>query len=711
MGMRVWAVGAVIVASMGVSVPPLSAGTAPQVDAAEAADELTAASAHLPAGARVSLNRDGSVESRDTVSDLLLGVEHYRGRAAWLSAAAAVVEKTSGTDVAVASDEQTAEEPAEEEWSGSVVQGIPAGDLDGDGLDDVLTATYDVAAHEVLLEARRGVDAAPLWEHTTRADGAMAWPMGADADGDGAEDLSVQSLQIHTEEVVEECDDYDGEEWCWPVEYHATFTWTLGVASGATGHTLWSREVPGSIDEVYDESSQGNFAVGTYDGRYELTSTNLYVFGLAAGDLIGRGAQDMVVNELDLDVAARYAGTAAGPARLSDGALQVRAVTRADVADAATGAVRKSLSDTAHGRVSFLYPVSDSVGGPGPDLLWDRTVVPDQEYECVSVDVWVEYVSHCPDEFEEGWSVALDVLDGESLESAWSVTVPDGWFAFSLGDDFDSDDRSDLMAFSENADGYKTVVLSGATGALLWEHESTHDWLFPAVVGQLDEVPGDDLVTTAFEWGESDGATIVIDRRSGRTGEVISSTEHSLPAPSDDDAHFTAALIYVAGGSDGDGDAVGDLTVGWIQSAYRFDALAEEPERLSLESHAVAESGRSGDARRVLSVKDQAAVLAPIDDLSGDGLADVLDQRSVYDWEADLETVRWTASPFVAGPDLWTTGASGRWVWLYPAGDQDGQPGNEVLLETYFSEGNRWSSTLDSLSGRTGTPRWSLSTR
>ena len=249
----------VVVALMIAGMTPAYAGTADTrvVGVASGADRdaeamtssgaLRALDDQLPAGTRVLVDRNGDRERRDTVTDLAAGVRGYHDRAAWLDAAADLTALVTGEDVAAASDHHHDEgEPA-----GKIVDVVPAGDLDADGSDDVLALTLDLQTEEVLVQARRGSDAGVLWERTAGADGALLWPLREDVDGDGTDDFVVEGLGIQSEHVVEKCEGEGDEEWCEPTEYHATFVWTLGVASGADGALLWSREEPGHLDEVY----------------------------------------------------------------------------------------------------------------------------------------------------------------------------------------------------------------------------------------------------------------------------------------------------------------------------------------------------------------------------------------------------------------------------------------------------------------------------
>jgi hypothetical protein len=549
-----------------------------------------------------------------------------------------------------------------------------------------------------------------LWEREAGTDGALAWPLGTDVDGDGTDDLGVEGLQVHTEEFVEECEEEDGEQWCWPVQYHATFTWTTGIASGADGSTLWTRTADGEIDEASTETSGSSPVVDEWGYRYELDSTNLYVFGLPAGDLDGDGADDLVIDEIDLDVAEAYQSRGAGPAWTTDASLQVRAATRADVVSAATGTVRQRLSDTAAGRISFLWPAPDMVGGPEPDLLWDRTIAPDQAVSCATVDAVVDYVSACPDEYDGGFAVNVELLDGRTLNPAWSVTIADAWFVMPIDADFSGDGRSDVMAFSEDAEGYVTTALAGADGTTLWSQTSPDDWAFPVATGDLDGTPGADMVTVVFTYGFGDAdEAIVVERRRGRDGVVLSTTEHTMP-PVPDEANGIGMLAYAAGAPDGDGDGFEDLTVGWVQAAYRFDEETGEEHLLSLRSGAVAESGATGAPRRTLDAVDRAQLLLPLDDVSGDSRSDLVIE-DYGDLDSEGSDVTWTVLPFGPGPAAWTRSAGGDYTWLEAAGDQDGVAGNELLLQSYhYDDDSVWSS-VTSVSGRTGRNRWTIDTR
>ena len=653
----------------------------------------------MPAGARTWVARDGGAQRRDGVTGVLTGVRGYGDRQMWLETAAAAVQEVTGQPSAYA-----AEGPEDAEPRGRIVEGDAAGDLDGDGGDDVIALSYDVGSDAVTVQALRGADAGVLWQREIGEDGALVWPLGSDANGDGIDDVSVEGLTVHEEHVVEECEDFDGEQWCWPIEYRATFTWTVGVASGVDGRELWTRTFDGTVDEKTSESYGAPTPVTDEHGyRYELQSTNLYAFALSAGDLDGDGNADMVTDAIDLNVTETHDSTDAGAAWTDDASLQVRAATRAAVVNAADGGVRHTLADSAQGRISFLVPTDDIVAGPGPDLLWDTTVAPDQNVQCVTVDAQVDWVSACPDEYDGGFAVTVQLLDGATLEPDWTASVPDAWFITPVESDLNGDGRRELMAFSETADGYLTTVLSGADGATVWS-QSADDWLFPMAFGQLDGAAGADLVTVMVAFGFDDESKIIVERRSGLTGAVLSATERSIPAPPDD-ANFVGEFVYAAGDADGDGDGIGDITTGFVQEAYRFDDETGEEELLALRSGGIAESGATGAVRRTLSL-DGVATLLPTGDITGDNLTDLLEER----YDPDRSST-WTASPF--GPDapLWTATSTSPYAFLFPAGDQDGIPGDELLRQTYDGDDTQMWSSLSSVSGRTGRDRWTMTTR
>lgn len=734
MGRRGSWVSALLIMVLGVTAAPVTAAErAGQQDVAGRTTTTVRQVAHdvaeaLPPGAHVLTVDDSERRRNDTVTDVAVSMRHYHDTAAWLATVQKLIEHTTGTPAAALAagerphgtaragdddDQTTAEEDPDtpDAVTGTALAGLPAGDLDGDGADDIVMLNIDVATGDVVAQARRGRDSAVLWERQTAADGALVWPLGEDVDGDGIDDLSLYNLHIHDEHIVEECETYDEDEWCWPTEYHATFTWTLGVTSGSDGAPLWTRDFGGHVDEVYGWTYESDVASSEYSERYELASDNLYVIDLFAGDTTGAGVDELIIDAIDLDVVAAYEGSSTGPVGNEEGMSQVRAQTRADVVTAASGAIRQTLTDAGAGRIAFLSPAPDSVGGPGPDLLWDTTIAPDQAYECMYVDVVIDWVTHCEQEPAGGWGLELAMLDGATLEPAWTVTVPDGWFGFSLGDDLDADGRSDVMVIAGDFEEVTTMALSGATGQTLWDHSSTDGWIWPIVVDPIDDVAGDDLVTLAMAWGDLTGGdtALVVERRSGLTGEVLSSERHTLP--SDDEGNGTFTMVYASGAGDGTGDGTGDLTFGWIRANYHYDDETGEEHLLSLTSAGQAQSGRTGETVRELDVSGELALLFPVDDLDGDRLTDLVDERFTYD-EANGEDVsRWSFSPFSAVPATWSTSAAGSWVWADTAGDLDGDPGNDLLVTSHDHHSAVVSSTVRAVNGAGGAELWTLSTR
>lgn len=131
------------------------------------------------------------------VVDALTAVRRHADTGAWLRSTAAAVQAAQGPIGGLRPlllEPEADVEPVESEpLIDDFAVADRGGDLDGDGLEDVLAFTSD--AEDDVLQARRGTDGGLLWSIALSEDaGALAFPVGRDLTGDGVDDLLLQYM-------------------------------------------------------------------------------------------------------------------------------------------------------------------------------------------------------------------------------------------------------------------------------------------------------------------------------------------------------------------------------------------------------------------------------------------------------------------------------------------------------------------------------------
>ena len=612
-------------------------------------------------------------------------VVDHRNRKAWLGSIARMIEQRSGGRVAsggtTSSEPATGEDPGMEPAEpSSWAEAAPAGDLDGDGLGDVVAYVYDAAANTISLEARRGSDAEVLWALPGETEGGLAWPLDHDANGDGATELLTYDLLIDSEDYSDNCDDEDSP--CDRGSYEATYRWIIGVRSGATGEPLWSRTFSGQLEESWSDEFGGEAVLNEYSGSYRFGGTNVNVFPMLA-DLQGDGSADMLLEAVDAMVTETYSdswvGTPLADVGQFSGGSNLRAETRVDIANLADGTVAKTLTESGEGVVALLSPVG---AAGGDDLVWERSLSPDSDYECTYVWSYQSY-EHCTGTASSE-SLEVVLIDGRTFEPRWTK-ASDGWgMVWPLGGDLDADGRDDLALLRQTEDwSLSSDYLSAATGAALWSVADGD----PFAVAAYDREAGDDVLVLRFADNSDDPLaqdyteTMTMERRNGKTGAVLASTQRTTSM--DGDGDFNYGMLYVAGTHDLDGDGVGDLTHGAVNYSGQCveDEEDEYCEITSVSSDAVAESGRSGAQLMRESSQDRATVLSGTGDLDGDGRAELMRESEVWSFGPDGEDVSFTIDMVrvADGSTLWSDQPGDDWLYYDIAGNLDGGAGDDLL--------------------------------
>jgi hypothetical protein len=655
----------------------------------------------LPSGSVAVV--DGRVTSTRTVAEALTSTRRHADAGAWVRSVAAATALTQG-DATGRAPIVYAEDPAEPEPGEDVdVEPFAAagagGDLDGDGLEDVLSFVADETSAR--LQARRGRDGAPLWsadlEDTLAA---FAYPTGRDLTGDGVDDLLVEGLTSSAPEPAELTLDPLTETYSYG--FTADVTWLFGVVSGVDGSPVWTRTVPGTIDESF--SYRGGPGGVVYEFDYTLRSTALAVVPALSDDLTGDGLADLAVSTISVDVDDHATGASALVAGAVRATATLRGSTLGEVVEGTTGRTAVERSATEQPGVSVLVPVGQVVGSPVADLAWTTYGIPDFDGVCAGALV----AGDCVSMEDSAPSVSVELLDGATATSVWERTTP-GFDAFvrPTRTDVDGDGSSDLAV--EVFDTHPRLeVVSGADGAQLWRADGTE---FPPLLLGVDDTASGRLAVVADVAFNSDEDAVfgtaagrieaIIERRAASAGDVLSTTRHAASAevPTDDGGLGFTGVAILATGEDGDGDDVGELVVSVAIEATSFDTDGDVTSS-SAQSAAVVESF-DGARRALTESSDDVRFLLPLGDLDGDGLLDL--QRDVLVGDDGFAfTADTTAFRLVDGEELWRLEGSLFDVPL-PAGDQDGSPGAE-LLQVRYGDGPP---EVLSLRGQDLTVRWS----
>lgn len=544
--------------------------------------------------------------------------------------------------------------------------GARAGDLDGDGLADVLDYQPAEPGTPIVLSVRSGLTGAELWSlPLTGIDAIVQTLQGSDGD-----DLAILELHMADGSPGEGCLPFDT---CLGVQ-GATYRWTLTVFDGASGAERFTRSWDGVLGALYGYSFGAAYTFGQ-----AVLATNAFLAVLPSDDHDGDGVQDFVIDEVDLLGVDSSAGTFNDEVAAFAFATSVITATRASVVSADDGATMFARVAAGPG-LSALFPGVDGVGDDTTDLLWDSisylgatggcafgSIVPDGE-QCWS--------------FESG-SRSLDLIDGSTMVTAWTRDISDAGFILPAGGDLDGDGAEDVVqwVFGQTL---STVLLSGATGDELWR---APDILMGSV--------GDGIglaVTIAFD---DSNVLYELNRRDGATGDLLFSTQHSAELPTDSFDIFVFAEFSLIPDADGDGkpDAFAQVTI--FANSVTVSSIVER-----------------GAVNEVLFARDidHERFVLPVPDASGDGLADLLD--------VNIEFHRRSTAFDFAGIELPTADVA--WertitivrdaeFYLDLNADTDGAGGSDYIMSIIqrTDEGSI-ESALEVTAGSTGQPIWVL---
>ncbi len=553
------------------------------------------------------------------------------------------------------------------------------GDLDGDDVADTLVSTYRFPQDTSTIEARRGADGTRLWR-LDGGSGAYAQNL-PDVTGDGVDDLVLVSLAVTDVEEEGGCDDgchFEGS---------ATYRWTYGLTDGATGTPMWSQTLDGGYRYTSDDDGPGS------DASYSYTGSNvvLGVQPVAAGSALRLLVSAADVDDQYADTQQDPTGTGLGLVSQRRSTSSVRSDVRASIVGAVDGAVLLTREVADVQGLPFLMSAGDLVGDSADDVLWTVETSTDGDVTCTSAGP----VTVACDGDERTSALVTEVLDGSTLQTAWTAAVdsPFGGFSFPLGADLDSDGRADLLELTahDTTLGFelRSTLRSGANGQVVWSAPGD-DWVFPIVIDDLDGDADTDLLTVAYSYDEAaDAVRTDLIRLDGRTGQELRRTTAPSQPTIEGDC-FASTFTYAAGMPDADADGVADALVGGISEAFSCDGGVETQHLLY---------GESGARDVQLLRRSGPGVLFgyAAGDLDGDGRPELLLE----------DTTTTTAATLPQLTTLWTIDEADG--FSFPAGtDLDGDGLLDLIMVGFEETEDRFELTTGVRRGADGQPLWQV---
>lgn len=678
---------------------PADQTTAPAIDTARTSPD------DLPAGVElidVPTNGPVHVDPREDLRSLLLDAVDPRDPTDLVEAVARHIgEVWDTTDLLIA---PSAEGPMAETATvtgGTFIDGRAAMDTDGDGRDDlVLTATNAVSGATDLV-ALRGLDGREQWRTPLESwDEAVGWPAG-DLTGDGIEDLFGLGLDYEGFTADEQCDD-DGCEGF----VHETYTWRLSARSGADGNLLWQEDHPGEyrVDYLERQSDDGS------EYSWTVEAEDLAALPYPGADHDGDGGRDVLVNTIDLTESFTETSESGATGTNREGAYDLDSSTTARIVRGADGADLIAALTSRGPSIAALRLAGDATSDGTDDLMWSRIEYDTDSWSCDGV-VLVEICDD--EQTLDQPQLRVDLLDGADFSTVWTFTAPQGFYrayAWPLLHDVDGTPGTDVLVrvaaedqpedpvepLDNGAPADDIALLSGADGRVAWRVDDPGG--VPWALAEMGGAAGPDLLFTSFllratfcstplpdpvpqGCNDSASATQMAIRLDGTTGELLSDTSRTYDL-GEFAGYFWLSLRITAGDHDGDGVLDPAMALGTNERSV-----------------AVVQSAVTGDALFEQVGEDKLLLTSAGGDLDGTGT----DELGTYVWDHDrFQVLRMPSGELLH--DLSRVEGT-----LYAGGDQDGVPGNELLRVLHHLDGNgHIHATVESLHGETLAPRWSL---
>ncbi|GAC1416611.1 MAG: hypothetical protein NVSMB57_11920 [Actinomycetota bacterium] len=578
----------------------------------------------------------------------------------------------------------------------SISEALTAGDLNGDGLDDLIGidglititddgTTFTFRLERLSFEGRSGKDGTLLWTKPISIDATMynlyLVPLRKDVTGDGKADALLVRLDVQPVAqapcAILVCVGPDV----------ANYTWQTQVLSGATGKPVWSDSVDGTAAFV-GAGAGVPFGFGVTGG---LVATNAQLDVAPAGDLNGDKLGDLFVSAYDTQRAGAVG--LAYPVVGFAGALAFEGMTATHTRGLAGSTGKAIFAKTRELGGGFAAPFRGGrrSGATTDDVAWtDQRVTPANTEACAFAVV--DFV--CAAGTEEG---VVDLLRGPAFQSpAWTYSeehvgqVP-GIVAGLRGT---ADDDVILLS-----DQWATAV-NGSTGKPLWSHRTSDGFSYGSSLYSLDASvggPGVDLIEIQSFY-EPDSFGVRYNRLSGATGTVLFSTTHEVPA----NPPVGSVSGYADGAVIGDVDLDGVPDLLTQLSIYYYDAAGL---LTGTATHAIVESAKTGTVLTTLISPDESSYV-PVGDLSGTGTPSLVRVRSL----GGGATFEIAALKLPSGTQTWSrtdaNPTNDLSFTLFDAGRVTPGPAHALYLGRSRSNGPDSIARYDILDGKTGAQMW-----
>lgn len=540
--------------------------------------------------------------------------------------------------------------------TGSFIEAHPAGDLDGDGTEDVLVllkkydANMDTTMATVI--AKKGDDGTHIWEESVTGTESFisACPAG-DLNGDGKEDVLVHTCicEFNTtqDEPIMAPDGLNmpmgGFDMPMIPLTPSFISATVIAKRGYDGHNLWNESAAGT--------------------------DRTFITAYAAGDLDGDGWDDVL---LEKSISETDMNTTGDLPNGDDGVLINESDIGGFVETATTGAViakrgydgshlwQESANGTGISSISG-HLVGDLDGDGHNDVLVVHTIT--EEFD--------------PATFTSIRNITLIAKRGNNGTHLWEESITGyGWHNLLYGNsagDLDGDGKDDVLvqmvtdefdpATNMSATIVSVIAKRGEDGMQFW-NESVHGTDLTSLLGcpLREDLDGDGKIDVTVGMGEYNETTKSRKRteiaKRGYDGKQLweesingsgSTSISALPAGDLDDDGFNDRLVTKY-----EYDKATDTTKGTVIAKRGYDSSPLWQETVN----------RTGGAEWFEQFLIGPFIsVVPTGDLDGDGLSDVLVHTIEYDAATESTARTVIAKKGDDGTHLWTTESDGP-IWV-----------------------------------------------